>query len=130
MEENVAEKKVLIIEDDRFLGDLLAGHLKKSGLNVELCPDAKMGMEKIYEARPSLLILDLLLPDMNGFELLEKLKEDNIVPALPVMILSNLGQKAEIERAMSLGARDFLIKAHFDLDSITEKVKKMLSQTP
>lgn len=130
MEENSSEKRVLIIEDDRFLGDLLAGHLKKSGLLVDLCPDAKMGLGKIHARTPSLLVLDLLLPDMNGFELLEKLREEKIVPALPVMILSNLGQKAEIERAMSLGAKDFLIKAHFDLDSITEKVKKMLSQTP
>ncbi|MCI0542576.1 response regulator [bacterium] len=130
MEEKEMEKKVLIIEDDRFLGDLLAGHLKKSGLSVDLCPDARMGLEKIHAKVPALLVLDLLLPDMNGFELLEKLREEKIVPPLSVMILSNLGQKAEIERAMGLGAKDFLIKAHFDLDSITEKVKKMLSQTP
>lgn len=123
------EKKVLIIEDDRFLGDLLASHLRKSGFNVELFPEAKTGLGKIHEALPALLILDLLLPDMNGFELLEKLKEEKIVPGLPVMILSNLGQKTEIERAMSLGASDFLIKAHFDLDSITAKVKQTLGET-
>lgn len=120
------EKKVLIIEDDRFLGDLLASHLRKSGFSVELCPEAKTGLEKIHESPPSLLILDLLLPDINGFEVLEALKNEKIVPGLPVMVLSNLGQKTEIERAMSLGANDFLIKAHFDLDSITAKVKQTL----
>ncbi len=126
MNDNANEKKVIIVEDDRFLGDLLTEHLKKNGISVEYCPDAKVGLEKIHQAVPALLLLDLLLPDMNGFELLEKLKGENIVPALPVIILSNLGQKSEIERAMSLGARDFLIKAHFDLDSITEKVKEIL----
>lgn len=125
----MGDKKVLIVEDDRFLGDLLAGHLRKNGLNVELCPDAKIGLEKIHESVPALLVLDLLLPDINGFELMEKLRAENILPGLSVMILSNLGQKAEIERAMSLGAKDFLIKAHFDLDSITEKVRKILEET-
>jgi len=119
-------KKILIIEDDRFLGDLLASHLKKSGFDVDLAPEAKTGLEKIRESLPSLLILDLLLPDISGFEVLETLKNEKIVPGLPVMILSNLGQKAEIERAMSLGASDFLIKAHFDLDGITSKVKQTL----
>lgn len=119
-------KKVLIVEDDNFLGDLLADHLNKNGVAAYLSRDAETAYKKINQEIPGLVLLDLLLPGMGGLELLQKLKNENITPALPVIILSNLAQKEKIEQGMQLGARDFLIKASFDLDEITAKVKEAL----
>lgn len=124
------DQKILIVEDDNFLGDLLASHLIKNGLNAYLSRDAETAYKKIKQEIPTLMLLDLLLPGMDGLGLLKKLKDENIVPALPVIILSNLAQKEKIEEGIALGARDFLVKASFDLDEITQKVKDVLaSQT-
>jgi DNA-binding response OmpR family regulator len=121
-----SNQKVLIVEDDNFLGDLLADHLNKNGVEAYLSRDAETALKKINQEVPGLLLLDLLLPGMDGLELLEKLKTANIVPALPVIILSNLAQKEKIEQGIQLGARDFMVKANFDLDEITQKVKEVL----
>ena len=120
------QQKVLIVEDDNFLGDLLLDHLKKGGIRASLAKEAETALKIIHQESPSLVLLDLLLPQMGGLELLEILKNENIVPELSVIILSNLSQKEKIERAMDLGARDFLIKSSFDLNEITQKVKEAL----
>jgi DNA-binding response OmpR family regulator len=121
-----SNQKVLIVEDDNFLGDLLADHLNKNGVEAYLARDAETAYKKINQEIPGLVLLDLLLPGMDGLELLQKLKSANIVPALPVIILSNLAQKEKIEQGIQLGARDFMVKANFDLDEITAKVKEVL----
>lgn len=123
-----SNQKVLIVEDDNFLGDLLADHLNKNGVEAYLSRDAETAFKKINQEVPGLMLLDLLLPGMDGLELLQKLKTANIVPALPVIILSNLAQKEKIEQGIQLGARDFLVKANFDLDEITQKVKEVLAE--
>ena len=76
---------------------------------------------------PDVIFLDIMMPKMNGFEVLEKLKSDNKVSKIPVILLTNLSQKDEIERAMNLGAADFLIKAHFRPSEVVEKIKKLLN---
>jgi DNA-binding response OmpR family regulator len=119
-------QKILIVEDDHFLGDLLVDYLKKHGLRAYLAKDAETALKMIRQERPLLVLLDLLLPGMNGLELLETLKNEDIVPDLPVIILSNLSQKEKIEQAINLGAKDFLVKASFDLSEITQKVKNIL----
>lgn len=124
-----SNQKVLIVEDDNFLGDLLADHLNKNGVEAYLSRDAETAFKKINQEVPGLMLLDLLLPGMDGLELLQKLKNINIVPALPVIILSNLAQKEKIEQGIQLGARDFLVKANFDLDEITQKVKEVLAES-
>lgn len=118
--------KILIVEDDNFLGDLLVDSLSKDGIKAVLSRDAETGLKMIHQERPLLILLDLLLPGMSGLELLETLKNEGIVPTLPVIILSNLAQKEKIEKAISLGARDFLVKANFDLREISNKVKSTL----
>lgn len=122
-----SNQTVLIVEDDNFLGDLLADHLTKAGINASLSRDAETAYKKVKQSVPGLILLDLLLPGMDGLELLKKLKDENIVPGLPVIILSNLAQKDKIEQGMQLGARDFLVKANFDLDEITQKVREVFS---
>jgi DNA-binding response OmpR family regulator len=119
-------KKVLIVEDDNFLGDLLIEHLKKNNIRVSLAKDAETALKIIHQEVPSLILLDLLLPGMTGLEMLEQLKNEDIVPGLSVIVLSNLSQVEKIEQAVNLGAKDFLVKSSFNLNEITEKVREEL----
>ncbi|MFA5831514.1 MAG: response regulator [Candidatus Paceibacterota bacterium] len=119
-------KKILVVEDDNFLGELLIEYLDKGGNKAILSRDAETALKMIRQDPPLLVLLDLLLPGMSGLELLETLKTENIVPGLPVIILSNLAQKEKIKKAIELGARDFLVKANFDLKEIANKVRTTL----
>lgn len=120
--------KILIIEDDTFLADLLVNHLKKEGLDISFAPDAEKAFQEIQKSRPDLIILDLILPGMDGYEFLKKIKDDKTLASIPVVVLSNLGLRDEVERAKALGAKDFLIKAQFDLKDITRKIKNVLGE--
>ncbi|MCK9351904.1 MAG: response regulator [Candidatus Paceibacterota bacterium] len=121
-------KKVLIIEDDNFLGDLLLDHVTKSGINASLCRDAETALESIKKDPPALLLTDLLLPGMDGYALLRKLKELNILSQISVIVLSNLSQTEKIQEGIDLGVKDFLGKSNFDLDDITKKLKDELEK--
>jgi len=116
-------KKVLIVEDDKFLRELMAQKLIKEDYDVVEAIDGEDGLSKAKETKPDLILLDLILPGIDGFEVLAKLKEDVSVSEIPVVILSNLGQREDIERGLKLGAVDFLIKAHFTPQEIVNKVK-------
>jgi DNA-binding response OmpR family regulator len=118
--------KILIVEDDRFLRELIARKLKNEGYEVLEAVDGEEGLKKIKEEKPDLILLDLILPGIDGFEVLAKAKEDPNIAQIPVIILSNLGQREEIERGLKLGAIDYLIKAHFTPGEIIEKIKNIL----
>ncbi|MFA5831512.1 MAG: response regulator [Candidatus Paceibacterota bacterium] len=130
MEENAKKQKVMIVEDDNFLGDLLLDHMTKNGVEAILFRDAETALEAIKKEVPSLLLTDLLLPGMDGYELLAKLREISILPPLPVIVLSNLSQTEKIQEGLALGVKDFLGKSNFDLDDITKKVQDALAQIP
>lgn len=119
-------KKILIVEDDKFLRELIAKKLSEEGFIVEEASDGEEGIRKIKEGRPDLILLDLILPSIDGFEVLEKIKEDLETKPIPVIILSNLGQKEDIERGLKLGAFDYLVKAHFTPGEVIEKVRNAL----
>lgn len=119
-------QKILIVEDDKFLRELLTRKLTEAGYNVIEALDGEEGIKKIKEERPDLVLLDLILPGIDGFAVLTQMKEDPVLSSIPVIILSNLGQKQEIERGLKLGAVDYLIKAHFTPIEIVEKVKNVL----
>jgi len=118
--------KILVIEDDRFLRELIIKKLSQEGFEVDFAVDGEDGLTKIKEGKPDIVLLDLILPTIDGFEVLRKLKEEDIVPSLPVIILSNLGQREDIEKGLSLGAADYLVKAHFTPDEIVQKIKSIL----
>ena len=118
--------KILIIEDDRFLRELIARKLKNEGYEVAEAVDGEEGLKRIKEERPDLVLLDLILPGIDGFEVLEKAKKDPETAQIPVIILSNLGQREGVERGLKLGAIDYLIKAHFTPGEIIEKIKNIL----
>jgi DNA-binding response OmpR family regulator len=115
-------KTILIVEDDKFLRELIAQKLKKEGYNVSEAIDGEEGIKKIKEEKPDLIVLDLILPGIDGFEVLSRMMADKELAKIPVIILSNLGQREEIERGLKLGAKDYMIKAHFTPREIIDKI--------
>ncbi len=119
------KKNILIIEDDDFFRELLRKKLSSEFTILEAV-DGEKGVKAIKEKKPDLVLLDLLLPNVDGFGVLSQTKADSTVAAIPIIILSNLGQQEDIERAIKLGAKDFLIKSQFDIDQVIEKIKNIL----
>lgn len=119
-------KKVLIIEDDKFLRELIARKLSESGFDILEAIDGEEGLKMIKDVKPELILLDLILPGIDGFEVLSLMKEDQDLKSIPVIILSNLGQREDVEKGLKMGAVDYLIKAHFTPSEIIEKVKNAL----
>jgi len=119
-------KTILIVEDDKFLRELIARKLLKEGYNISEAIDGEEGIKKIKTEKPDLILLDLILPGVDGFEVLSRMKADEKLAEIPVIILSNLGQREEIERGLKLGANDYMIKAHFTPREIIDKIKTVL----
>lgn len=119
-------KKIVIVEDDNFLMELMARKLTVENFEVVSAFNGEEGLKKIKEEKPDFVLLDLILPGINGFEVLEKLKNDKETMDIPVVILSNLGQKDDIEKGFKLGAEDFLVKAYFTPSEIVEKIRAIL----
>ncbi|HLC99464.1 MAG TPA: response regulator [Patescibacteria group bacterium] len=122
---NPASVKVLIIEDDRFLRELMAEKLTVSGYTVVEGVDGEDGFAKIKSENPSVVLLDLILPGMDGFSILRETRKIPQFAKTPIFVLSNLGQAEDIQRAVSLGATDYLIKAHFTPADIVTKLQEL-----
>ncbi|MFH0819045.1 MAG: response regulator [Patescibacteria group bacterium] len=122
--------KVLIVEDDKFLAELISTKLDKEGFDIVLANDGESGVSKTREELPEIILLDIMLPGMDGFEVLENLKKDlsEKVRKIPVIILSNFGQEEKVERGLALGAVDYLVKANFTTSEIVGKIKETLGQ--
>ena len=119
-------KNILIIEDDKFLRELIVQKLIKEGYDAAEAIDGEEGIKKVKTAKPDLVLLDLILPGIDGFEVLTRMKENPSLVQIPVIILSNLGQKDDVERGLKLGAVDYLIKAHFTPGEIIDKIRNTL----
>lgn len=115
-------KKIFILEDEEILLDALTQKLRKEGFSVSGSRDGAEGLRVITEEKPDLVLLDILLPGMNGFEVLENLRKNPLTRDVAVIIISNSGQPVEIERALKLGVKDYLVKAQFDPAEVIEKV--------
>ncbi|MFH1426076.1 MAG: response regulator [Candidatus Kerfeldbacteria bacterium] len=122
------ETKVLIIEDDKFLSELISTKLSKEGYNIVLATDGETGLEKATSEKPDIILLDIMLPGISGFEVLEGLKQnaDEAVKNIPVLILSNFGQESKVQQGLKLGAVDYLVKANFTTGEIVEKIKSTM----
>ena len=121
------KKKILLIEDDEFLSEILSRRLQESGFEIRLVKTATDGLALLKQEKIDLILLDLILPGMNGFEFLKEIQ--NSAPKItnsPMIVLSNLGQEEEINRAKQLGASDHLVKAHYTTKEIVEKIKEFL----
>ncbi len=115
-------KKISVIEDDKFLRELIVQKLSNEGYDIIEAVDGEKGVESVKKEKPDLILLDLILPGIDGFEVLARIKSDPALSEIPVIILSNLGQKEDIERALKMGAVDYLIKAHFTPEEIINKI--------
>ena len=120
---------ILLVEDDPFLSSLAGEHLRKRGYDVRIAADGRAALAAVDRQIPSLVLLDLIMPEMGGFEVLKKFKtEYPQMKDVPVIILSNLGQESDIEEGKRLGADDFLVKARFNLSDITQKIESTLAK--
>ncbi len=128
MDKNLEEKYVLVVEDDEFLTDLLKQKFSKEEFSFFVARDGESGIRKAQERKPDLILLDILLPGMNGYEVLKNLKSDPSLANIPVIILSNFGQRNDIEKARQLGAMKFLVKATSDLDDIVTNIKNVIQK--
>ena len=121
-------KKILIIEDEEILLDLLQKKLTQEGYEVTIAKDGVEGIEKIKEQIPDLILLDIIMPKMGGFEVMKELQENDEFPKIPIIIISNSGQPVELDLAQKLGANDWLIKTDFDPQEVTDKVIKQIGK--
>ncbi len=117
---------ILIIEDDDFLRSLTVTKLEKEGFHVEMAVNGTNGLEKIQTTHPSLILLDLMLPGIDGFEILSQMNDRGPITT-PIIIFSNLGSEEDIRRVQQYGVTEYLIKSSFTLDELVEKIKKILT---
>jgi len=120
--------KILLIEDDPFLLSMYATKFELENFEVIIAEDGEKGLKSAAREMPSIILLDILLPKMDGFEVLKELKDNKETCHIPVILLTNLSQKNEIEQGLSMGAEDYLIKAHFMPSEVVEKIKKVLNR--
>lgn len=118
--------KILVVEDDNFLRDLLARKLGQENCEFLAAIDGENALKLMDDEKPSIVLLDLILPGIDGFEVLSKIKQNPEIKDVPVVILSNLGQDSDIQKAKELGADDFLIKANFSIDEVISKIKELI----
>jgi DNA-binding response OmpR family regulator len=118
-------QRILVIEDDRFLRKAAGAALRRQGYLVLTADDGETGLRLARAEHPDLVLLDLIMPGMQGFEVLKLLKEDGSTASIPVIILSNLGQDADVKNALEAGAADYLIKANLALDALVGRVKAL-----
>jgi len=120
--------KVLVVEDEEILLTALTEELKSGDYEVEGAQDGEEGLVKAKSFKPQLILLDLVMPKMDGMEMLQKLKTDNELRDIPVVILTNLSDYERISEALSLGAMDYLVKANYKLEDLLDKVKTILER--
>ena len=119
-------KNILIIEDDPFLIDIYVTKLKDLGFSVDVASDGKEGLRKLKEKDFDVLVLDIVVPHIDGWQVLRQIGEDEKLKNLKVVVLSNLGQKEEVEKGLKLGAVKYLIKAHYTPQEVVDEIKKVL----
>jgi len=120
-------KKILIIEDEEIMFSLLEKRLKGEGYDIQIARDGQAGLAMMRQEKPDLVLLDIIMPKMNGFDVLEAMRADSSLKDVSAIIISNSGQSVELDRAKELGVKDWLIKTEFDIQEVLAKVKKQLN---
>ncbi len=119
-------KKILFVEDEPTLQKAVGEILTQEGFQVFSALDGEKGLELIKKEKPDLILLDLILPKKDGFEVLKEMKENEELKNIPVIVLTNLEGMGDVEKALSLGATTYLIKANYELDDVVNKIKETL----
>jgi DNA-binding response OmpR family regulator len=118
--------KILIAEDDSFLGNAYKMKLTKAGHELQLAADGEAALKKLESFTPDVIVLDLIMPNIDGFGVLEKVKADDRFKNIPVIVASNLGQEEDIKKAKKLGANDYVIKSDLSLNQLIEKITALV----
>ena len=119
-------RSVLLVEDEPLLGNLLKQRLEKEGFKVILNRDGAEALKTLKDFKPDLILLDIILPKVSGFEFMETIRNDPQFQRAPIIIVSNLGQESDVTKGQSLGAVGYLVKAQVSIEEIIEKVKEFL----
>lgn len=120
------KKKILIIEDDEHVAQIYDIKFSKEGYETIIASNGDEGIKMMKDQKPDLVILDIMMPRKDGFMVLEEVKADPEISKIPVLAISNLGQESDGERALALGAREYLIKVSYSMQEVLEKAKKYL----
>lgn len=118
--------KVLVVEDDRFLTSAYKAKLVRSGFEVRIASDGEEALEELKSFLPDIILLDLVMPRKDGFTTLAEIKSQEQLKSIPVIVASNLGQKEDLDRALSLGANDYIIKSDLSMDSLVAKINEFV----
>lgn len=119
-------KKILIIEDEKFLLEMYQSRFEKEDYQVLAAMSGRVGLELAQKEKPDLIILDILMPGMDGYEVIKKLKKDSQTEKIPILVFSNLGQQEEINQGLKLGADDYVVKTDLTPSELINKVERML----
>ena len=119
-------KKILLVEDEEIMIDLLQRKLTQEGYEISVARNGEEGLKIMKKIKPDLVLLDIIMPKMGGFEVMEEMAKDKELKKIPVIVISNSGQPVELDRAQKLGAKDWLIKTEFDPQEVVNKVKKQI----
>lgn len=121
-------KKILLVEDEEIMIGLLQRKLTQEGYEVLVARDGEEGLEVMKKTKLDLILLDIIMPRMGGFEVMEEMNKDKELKKVPIIIISNSGQPVELDRAQKLGAKDWLIKTEFDPKEVLDKVVKQIGK--
>ncbi len=120
------QKTILVAEDDQLYASVYQNKLGKEGFNVVLAVNGVEALKKTKELKPDLVLLDLIMPEMDGFTALEKMKADPETKKIKVIVMSNLGQDSDIKRAKELGAEEYFVKASISIQDLVNKIRDYL----
>jgi DNA-binding response OmpR family regulator len=121
-------KTILLIEDEPLLGNLLKQRLEKENLQVALERDGQAALDYLATNKPDLILLDIILPKLSGFELMEKIRSNPNLQQSPIVIISNLGQESDVEKGKALGAIGYFVKAQLSIEDLVSRVKGFLTK--
>ena len=122
--------KILLVEDDKFFREFYAQKLREKGVDVAQAGDGVEGLQRVSENRPDIILLDLIMPNKDGFQVLEELAQSELTKSIPVLVFSTLGQEKDIEKAKALGAKAYVNKSFFDFEALFAKIMELTGQPP
>jgi DNA-binding response OmpR family regulator len=118
---------LLMVEDDSFLREMYKTKLQSESFDVQVARDGVEGLEKIKELKPDMVLLDIMMPRMDGFEVLQTVKDDPELKDIPVILLTNLGQDSDVKKGKEMGAADYIIKSDATMAEVSDKVKSFFT---
>jgi len=123
----VDSAKILIIEDDRYISKMYQLKLSLDGFDVQVADNGRIGIEKVKELKPDIVLTDILMPELDGFEVIKMIKADEDLKSTPILIMSNLGQEDHIQKGLELGALGYIVKSQYTPSKVVEKIKEILA---